>query len=297
MDRAISDYNEYNNELNNLDLQMEEMLNNIENEKNSDVLSGKKSDKIVSEDSFVKFDTRKMKHFNIEDVTFNNTTRRYNTEKIKYHRIVKSGIKYAEYSLRLANKQKETVFSLSKFNRKRKKYQNSERFTASSSIIASVTMLKSILYREIPTNTKWVYMIFLPLILSNYFEVYNNMKKNSRLPKGIFGKAMQRRKNEALQRLNKSLLGLTRHVNKLNIDGTCEYNIKATLFWKFIEPLIITPAHGLITTDIIKKPKNASSEYLKEVISILRSKKYKLAVDQSKAKDDFYYYVKHDLEF
>ncbi|KAH7648728.1 hypothetical protein FG379_002198 [Cryptosporidium bovis] len=297
MDKDISNYNEYNAELNDLDLQMEEMLNNIENEKSSDILSGKKRDKIVSEDSFVKFDTRKMIHFNIEDVTFSNTTKRYNIEKIKYHRIVKSGIKYAEYSLRLANKQKETIFSLSEFNRKRKKYQNSERFTASSSIIASVTMLKSILYREIPTNTKWAYMIFLPLILSNYFEVYNNMKKNSKLPKGIFGKAMLRRKNEALQRLNKSLLGLTRHVNKLNRDGTCDYNIKATLFWKFIEPLIITPAHGSITTDIIKKPKNASSEYLKEVISILRSKKYKLAVDQSKSKDDFYYYVKHDLEF
>ncbi|KAH8740286.1 hypothetical protein FG386_001561 [Cryptosporidium ryanae] len=274
---------------------MEEMLNNVERDGSVDVDSIKSNSGTSLEDSFVKFDTRKMTHFNIEDVTFNNTLR-YNTEKIKYHRIIKSGIKYAEYSLRLAKKQNEILLSLSKFNRKRKKYLNSERNTASSSIIASVTMLKSILYREIPTNLKWVYMIFFPLILSNYFEVYNNTKKNSKLPKGIFGKSMQKRKNEALLRLNKSLLGLTRHVNKLNKDGSCEYNLNAKAFWKFIEPLIITPAHGLITTDIIKKRKNVSSEYLKDVINILRSKKYKLAVDQNKSREDFYYYVKHDLE-
>ncbi|KAJ1608651.1 hypothetical protein OIY81_2596 [Cryptosporidium canis] len=247
------------------------------------------------EDSFVKFDTRQMRHFNIEDITFNSTIRNFDTEKARYHRVIKSGIKFAEYSLELSRKQKKTTLLYSGVKKIKALHLNQERSTASASIIASVTILKSLLYKELPTNTKWVYYTFYPLILSSYLQSYNSFKTGSQ-PKGFISKAIYSKKNQALFRLNKSLLRLSRHINSLEADGRYNYSVKPWSFWRLVEPTIVSPAHGLITTDLIKKPRSLSGEYLKDVMSILKSSKYRLAVAQNKAREDFYYYINHDLE-
>lgn len=253
---------------------------------------------IPGEDSFTKFDTRNMRHFSIEDITFNNTIRGYDLEKAKYHRIIKSGIKYAEYSLKLSKKQRKNTMFSSGVKKFKALYLNQERSTASASIIAVVTILKSLLYKDLPTNTKWVYYSFYPLILSSYLQAYNEFKTSGGSPKGgcFLSKAIRLKKSQALYRLNSSLLRISRHINKLEANGKYNYSVKPGHFWKLVEPTIVSPAHGLITTDLIKKPKSLSGEYLKDVMSILKSRKYKLAIAQNKAREDFYYYVSHDLE-
>lgn len=257
--------------------------------------SGEKNYYQADEDSFVKFDTRMMRHFSIEDITFNSTIRNYDSEKAKYHRVIKSGIKFAEYSLELSKRQRKSTLFSTGVKKHKILHFNQERSIASASIIASVTILKSLLYKEFPTNTRWVYYSFYPLILSSYLETYNNFQTESKL-KGLFSKAMHKKKNQALFRLNNSLLRISRHINNLESGGKYNYPIKPRHFWKLIEPIVVSPAHGLITTDLIKKPKSLSGEYLKDVISILKSNKYKLAIAQNKAREDFYYYIDHDLE-
>ncbi|OII71937.1 uncharacterized protein cubi_00745 [Cryptosporidium ubiquitum] len=294
---------------------MENILSNIEQDKSlNDDLESPNREGLVSgfsriedyhpnekiqyeadEDSFVKFDTRMMRHFSIEDITFNNTIRNYDNEKSKYHRVIKSGIKFAEYSLELSRRQRKRTFISTGARKHKILHLNQERSIASASIIASVTILKSLLYRELPTNTRWVYYSFYPLILSSYLQAYKDFKTESK-PKGFFSKSMHKKKNLALFRLNKSLIRISRHINSLESDGSYNYSVKPRHFWRLVEPTIVSPAHGLITTDLIKKPKSLSGEYLKEVMSILKSNKYKLAIAQNKAREDFYYYINHDLE-
>ncbi|KAK9174072.1 hypothetical protein CmeUKMEL1_06110 [Cryptosporidium meleagridis] len=278
--------------------------NNFEDQNRETLLSGFPSDEDfpgtkksfeTEEDSFVKFDTRMMRHFSIEDITFNNTIRNFDNDKAKYHRIIKSGIKFAEYSLELYKRQRKNTFFSTGVKKQKILKLNQERSIASASIIASVTILKSLLYKELPTNIRWAYYSFYPLILSSYLQAYNSLKTENK-SKGFFSKAMYIKKTQALSRLNKSLLGIIRHINNLEIDGKYNYSVKPKHFWKLIEPTVVSPAHGLITTDLIKKPKSLSGEYLKDVMSILKSNKYKLAIAQNKAREDFYYYINHDLE-
>ncbi|KAH8581693.1 uncharacterized protein ELE39_001823 [Cryptosporidium sp. chipmunk genotype I] len=288
-----------------LGIEQDKSLNDNFEEPNKEVLlsgfssiedySDKKKSYKAYEDSFVKFDTRMMRHFSIEDITFNSTIRNYDNDKAKYHRIIKSGIKFAEYSLELSKRQKKSTFISTGVKKHKILHLNQERSIASASIIASVTILKSLLYKEFPTNIRWTYYSFYPLILSSYLQAYNDFKTENKF-KGFFSKAMYIKKSQALSRLNKSLLRITRHINNLEIDGKYNYSVKPRHFWKLIEPTVVSPAHGLITTDLIKKPKSLSGEYLKDVMSILKSNKYKLAIAQNKAREDFYYYINHDLE-
>lgn len=277
---------------------MEDILTGIKHDSSEGFYKEHQNVVIPEENSFVKFDTREMRHFSIEDITFNSTIRGYDVEKAKYHRIIKSGIKYAEYSLKLSKKQRKNTMFYSGVKKFKTLHLNQERSTASASIIASVTILRSLLYNELPTNTKWVYYSFYPLILSSYLQAYNDFMETGGRPKGggFLSRAMQVKKNQALYRINSGLLRISRHINKVGPNGRYNYSVKPWSFWKLVEPTIVSPAHGLITTDLIKRPKSLSGEYLKDVMSILRSNKYKLAIAQNKAREDFYYYVNHDLE-
>ncbi|KAF7457507.1 hypothetical protein HWI79_1938 [Cryptosporidium felis] len=119
---------------------MEKLLAEIDSDKsiNQESPLGRGGETHSAEDSFVKFDTRQMRHFSIEDIALDNTIRSYREERAKYHRIIKSGIKFAEFSLELSKKQKRLTFFSSGHKKLKILHLNQERSIASASIIAAM---------------------------------------------------------------------------------------------------------------------------------------------------------------
>ncbi|KAL7067429.1 hypothetical protein ACR3K2_21230 [Cryptosporidium serpentis] len=241
----------------------------------------------VDENSFLKFKTNSIRHFNIEDIPTGKDQR-----DSKFQRIIQSGIKFAEYSRILSKKEHQNTMILIGDKKKRIEFLNNERETASSAILASITMLRSLLYEELSSNIRWIYAIYFPLLL----KAYEDASKRTSIGNGILSHGFSKKYLKSLERLNRALKFLTRNVNKIAPSGKYFYKTKPLEFWDVIEPLIVTPAHGLINTDVISDDSfNPSRQYLDEIISIFKSKKYKIAMAQNNAKTAFYYFLNKDV--
>ncbi|OII75886.1 hypothetical protein cand_002900 [Cryptosporidium andersoni] len=265
-------------DLNKKSNEVEEILYNIGSEPSIN--------EYIDEDSFLKFKTDSIRYFNIEDIPIGEDQR-----DSKFQRIIQSGIKFAEYSRILSKKEHQNTVILIGDKKKRIEFSNNERDIASSAILASIIMLRSLLYKELSSNIRWIYAIYFPLLLKAYEDASNRTS----IGNGILSRGFSKRYLKSLGRLNRALTFLTKNVNKIVPSGEYSYKTKPLEFWDVIESLIVTPAHGLLNTDVISDDSfNPSRQYLDEVISLFRSKKYKIAMAQNNAKTAFYYFLNKD---